>query len=500
MKILRQSHGIFCYPESHYEVNILKSYCKTLTQTEKVSKYSKFKPKSECYYTTTIMDSEFGFLRGCEKELLEYIAFSNGREPEIVDRPIKPGTAIEGEILEAWKPKEKQKPATDFLTLNALTRVIHADTGFGKTFIGNYTAVTRKQLTAYIMEPEHIETWVNALRAQTNIPAKEIVVVQGRGALKQVIELKAHDQLNYQIMLFSAPTLREFIKAYEESPFDLEFDVKPQDLMEYLGVGYLIRDEAHQALKELVRQSIYFHVPHVLYLSATLVDERAFIKRIYEMVFPKEDWWESTPNRHINALSLRYSLYDPKNKIKFSGTKGYSHVKYEQSIMANPSAFKDYQDLILATINTTYVKKYKDKLKCLVFFSTIDMCEKFHVLIKERFPDFSVGLYIQGSPESELQNKDIVVSTPKSAGTGKDVDNVSSNLMTVAVGSPKLFRQVMGRCRENKAYDDVDPTFIFFTNSSIPSHVKYEKKHFEFLPFRTKSAQKWNSGFILKAA
>ncbi|CAH0448048.1 DNA helicase [Vibrio phage vB_VpaM_sm033] len=445
--------------------------------------------------------TEFGFLRADLDAFINHMEFIgyDTNQMNITYRDMYEPVTMPNVMKEEFKPRDKQKPAVEFLSKKeAKNRVIDAATGFGKSFLGLNTALNCEERAAFIMEPGHIKTWLKSIPEQTHINPKDVVVIQGSANLKALLDLERAGQNHYKLIFFSAVTLRNYYKEYEGLEFD--YDVKPHDLFEYLKVGTIIRDEVHESIHSLVRQVIYTHVPRVIFLSATLVSDNSFINKVYERVFPKADRWKSDDNRHICVRSVLYDMYDPKRKIKSKGFRGYSHVKYEQSIMKNKKVLEQYLDFLASMANASFVKTYKDGCKFLMICSTKEMCKLVAERMKADYPQFTVGVYIHGAKDEELYERDMVISTPKGAGTGVDIPNLSTGWLTVALSSTQLGRQIMGRLRPIKKYPDRDPMFLYLTNKSISAHRQYDTKRRQDVRFRSKDFKAIDTGFILKAA
>jgi superfamily II DNA or RNA helicase len=458
---------------------------------------------------------EFGFLKKDLKPFIEYCEFAGGPldKRNIGNRELYTPHPIVNVMKPEFQPREKQKPAVEFLSKKeALNRVVDAATGFGKSFLGMNTAFNNEERTGFIMEPGHIKTWLESIDEQTNLDKKKkVCVVQGSHQLRALFEMQKQGLMDYDLIFFSAPTIREYIKNYENdvtedfdqlegAPSVQTFDVKPYDMFEFLKIGTIIRDEVHESIHALVKQIIYTHAPRIIFLSATLVSDNQFINRIYEKVFPLEDRWKSEDNKHICVRSALYDMYDPKRKIKFKGFRGYSHVKYEQSLMKTKKLEKQYLELMAGTINASYIKNYREGLKCLIIFSTKEMCRKAADYFEEKFEGKTVGCYIHGANDDELYERDIICSTPKGAGTGVDIKNLHTGILTVGLSSTQLSRQIMGRTRPIKKYKDMDPFFIYMTNKQIPAQRQYDNKRRLDVRMRCKDFKAIDLGFTLNAA
>lgn len=494
-------HGCKLVPENRSELMAIFSYIRqSLIQTEK-----NFNPRTRQYQTeqkavfasATSDKQEIRILRADLEPLLSHLDFMgyDSSRYTLQEEDSFDYETIDIEMRPQYVPRnDEQRAAVKFaLEPNKVTRVLHAATGFGKTFCGFWTACTLKRRTAFIMEPAHIKTWIKDAKDYCTIKDDEILVIKGSDALRSLIRLKELNQLRHKFILFSAVTLRNYISDYENRDEPFPFDVKPEDLMAYLKVGFLVRDEVHESIHALCRQAMYFNVPKALYLSATLVSDNEFINGIYDKIFPKEDMWTSKPNQHIHVRSCFYRS-SSKAGLTGKGPRGYSHVNYEKTILKKAKLKKEYWELIRQCIQVSYLKSYKPGLKCLIIVSTIKMAEYLSKMAREQWPDRTIGCYVSGAKDTELYEKDIVFSTPKGAGTGVDIRNLFVGWNTVAIGSTQLQRQIMGRLRPVKDYPDLDPYFFMLFNEDVPQHRAYEKKRQIDNIGRSKSYQKVQLG------
>lgn len=496
------SHGCSVVPENETERKVIASYIMgNLVQYDKNwdnrRKRATYSPKA-VYAASTTDRREFRFLLRDLTSLLEHIEFSSTCTTNVthVDEfePVK----IDIKWLGPSPWKEQPEALEHVFKKGKTTRVLEAATGFGKTYCGYYTAAKLEQRTAFIMEPTHIMTWIKDMEKYTTVTKEEVVSVQGTDNLHSLISMVSIGEFKPKFIFLSAPTLRNFIKEYEEAtPLEVsEMIATPETLFRVLGVGLVIRDEAHEAIHALCKLTMYTDVKLMLCLSATLVSDDAFINRMYNKVFPEEDRWTSKPNRHTNVRSMVYRT-GSKAKIKAMGAKGYSHIKYEQSILKNKSLSEEYWDFTKWVTDESYIDRYKEGHKALYIVSTIPMAKWLSEKITKHYPDKSVGCYVAGANKEELYERDMVVSTPGGAGTGKDIPDLSCAYNTVAMGSTQRSRQIMGRTREMVNYEGEYPYYYMFYDWSIPAHRGYESKRAIDCAGRCKSYKKIDTGKML---
>ncbi|MNL20999.1 hypothetical protein D3C87_1422720 [compost metagenome] len=85
----------------------------------------------------------------------------------------------------------------------------------------------------------------------------------------------------------------------------------------------------------------------------------------------------------------------------------------------------------------------------------------------------SIGFHVAGCDYKKLVTYDIIVSTPKSCGTGVDIPNLRETFLCVATGSEKDAVQIMGRTRPLKGWPEHTPRLNVLVCNNIPQHLRY---------------------------
>lgn len=359
------------------------------------------------------------------------------------------------------------------------------------TLLGLYSITHFKVRTGLVMEANHIKTWIDSM-GWVYDKEKQFCVIRGRDSLKRIIELSLSGENDYKLIFFSIATLRAYVKDYMDTGDTIE-GVHPRDLFRVLGIGYRIIDEAHQSIHAIAVQNIFTHVKQSLYLSATLVTEDPFLKKQYNKLFPNADFYKGGRNNtHVRAISVTYHIRNYRD-IRCIGSMGYNHVKYEQWLMGNKSGntLSKYTEMIESILEEFYHKDRQEGQKALVFCSTTELCELVEAELKEGYGALGLTIssyYAKHDPEV-LYSNDVIISTPTSAGTGKDIPNLRFAMSTCAVGSVKLNLQMMGRLRPLIDYPDVTPIYVWLTCLDIPKHIEYDNRKREQYVGRCKSIE-----------
>lgn len=432
--------------------------------------------KVECghYHSLTVeCDSPEDLFRLPEKSLLA------GKSPPMVN-----GLGI---VSIVYKGKEEAQCITvahpsQLYVVNGFT-VTH-NTALSLMTVGYY-----KVRTGLVMGATHIKTWQDSVGWVLGLTDKDYCIIRGRASLEKIIALTKAGQNDYKLIFFSIATLRSFLKDHLATNLHID-GVTPITLFPTLGIGMKIVDESHENINAVVKDAIHTDVARTIYLSATLLSDDTFINNQYEKIYPLADRYKfATNNKHADGISARYYLTDPDG-VKYEGSKGYSHVAFEASIIENDDLLDNYFDIVDELVDRYYLSCREDGQKLLIFCATTVMCGLVaeHITTHQEGSGLTIADYVGHHDPSVLYDNDIVVSTPTSAGTGKDIPGLRVAISTVAIGSVQRNRQMLGRLRELKEWPGITPVFIWLTCLSIPAHMKYDKaKMTEQFPAHTKS-------------
>lgn len=94
----------------------------------------------------------------------------------------------------------------------------------------------------------------------------------------------------------------------------------------------------------------------------------------------------------------------------------------------------------------------------LLIFETIDMCTDIASVLKDAYPHLKVSRYTEEEDASVLDTHDIIVATPKSAGTAVDIKKLQIVISFVMRNSTQAVEQMIGRLRQLKT-DKLQPKF-----------------------------------------
>jgi len=362
------------------------------------------------------------------------------------------------------------------------------------TFCALKAAEVLGTLTAFQMGGKYIDKWVGDIQEAYQLSKKDICVVRGAKALKNVINLAIAGEFNYKTIIFSTTTLLLFYKAYEEGKLR-GYLIKPVDLWRTLGIGLRVVDEAHENQHALFKMDLYAHIPKTIFLSATIKPDSDFRMRMVGIQWPPEmRFKEGDYDRYVRVRSVYYDLYEPERIRHVNQQKMYSHVLFEESIMKKPIYIAQYLGVIDAMVYKWYSSRRDDGYKCLVLAATTEMCGVIAQYLAKTNPTLEVSRYVAEDDYDVLMESDISVSTIQSAGTGVDIPNLRYCLMTTAISSSQANLQAVGRLR--KITDDPESHlyFDYLVARNIPKHVEYHEKKITLLRSRALSITELRTG------
>jgi superfamily II DNA or RNA helicase len=386
-------------------------------------------------------------------------------------------------------PSELQEEAIDYILseYSPTTKAVILQAGGGKTLLTMMAASKYRQRMCIMLEPKYIDQWLKAFDENCIIDKKRITVIQGGNSLRALLEMgEDNGDIPYDAIIVSTITFRLYIEAYEEcgSAARLKeehgYAVPPYLFFQHLRIGMRVIDEVHENFHLMFRLDCYTHVNNAVSLSATLQSDDQFINNMMRVAYPPQQRFDKGGfNKYVHAYSLHYTVRRPKEiRTLQRGMASYSHVEFEKSIMKSKEMLKAYFQMTRDSLIYTYDLDYRPGDRCLVYFATIEMCTLFTEYIKKDYGHRDVRRFVGEDPFENLINADIIVSTLKSAGTGKDIPQLTTVIMTPAVNSSPTNIQGFGRLRD---LNRKDPSlgrkmfFVYFVGDDFAKHHEYHQ-------------------------
>ena len=336
----------------------------------------------------------------------------------------------------------------------------------------------------YVVEDNIIthNTYVTA-NASTQLNDKTLIITPNDGLKKQWIKTY-HDMFEYsndEILNIVGGDIMDAIVENNINPFNV-YVVNHQTLNRYLNtkggfalhnffkalkIGIKVYDEAHLNFKNILLIDSFSNTNRTWYLTATFdrsdKGESRCFKRAFSNVltFGEKESHELVPKHivyHVVNINSHINFQDKKKVI--NGFRGMTNASYGQYCY-----FADKNDTMYRTIVEIIKKIENMEGKILVMVPLIDAVDKVTEKLQEDFPNKSVGGYHSKMNKNEKEdnlNKDIIVSTLKSCGTGRDIKGLRAMINTEALASKINAEQMIGRLRPYKNEEgDLKDTYFF---------------------------------------
>jgi superfamily II DNA or RNA helicase len=381
-------------------------------------------------------------------------------------------TPYQGEVIDIprntnWVDRPKQIPAIDFIVNNPRPmRALSLQTGLGKTYCA-IKAICLLRRRGIIFVNGLLEQWVSAIKSQTLLKDEEIYLIQGQSSLKK-LQRKLDSKKKPKIYVASISTIKLYVLA-NKHPYD-KF-IPFNKFFEHLGVGVKVTDECHLNFTANTIIDLNCNIAHNIYLSATYERSDTEGHRIFEIIFPPEiKHGENEYEKYVDIYGYKYNLgFIPEAKCVTP--EGYNQSKYEMYLMKSKKINYLFDQYLTQLIDSHWINIKRHNQKLLILCNTREFCLEIKNRIEKYYADqnFNIGIYLYETDDSLLDESDIIISTVKSCGTGRDISNLRTVILLSSFNSSPLTKQSLGRLRKLPNGDT--PEFIFMSNTGIRSHM-----------------------------
>lgn len=337
--------------------------------------------------------------------------------------------------------------------------------------------------------PRYVPVWIKTFREFLKFEVKDVINVSDF-EVNDLYKRLGTGEIDPKVIIFQLTRIDTYIKRMKELP-----DTIPHldEFFNRLGCGIRVIDEAHESIYSIYQSLLYGNVKKTIALSATLAGDDDFINEVYGATFTP-DMYLKPPvyDKYIHVISYLHRLNQQRHRINTKGFGGYSHVLYEKGILRGKGTFEAYYQICKKAFVEYYITGYREGQKAMWFFATIAFCKKFEERLKKDYPDLDIFTFTgevskKKGMEEEYNNHQIVITTPGSCGTAKDIAKLYIVFACVCISSTQRNDQMNGRTRPiDKWWPDLDPIFLYFTCLDIPKQCEYDSKRRLVLKKKTK--------------
>jgi superfamily II DNA or RNA helicase len=420
------------------------------------------------------------------------------KDIEWVNRPMYKPNKSYLKMTPGWVPRPKQIPAIEYIVNpeSPVSKAVILQTGGGKTALV-MNAMTKAGVLpcTFLSSDKYIQQWLRDFRNNCVIKDKKrICVIKGADALKGLIDMASEGPVPFDAIIISSTTFARYITEYNNHSQHLEkmtgYGVAPDFFFEHVGIGMRVIDELHQNFHFNFLLDLYTHAPSSVGLTGTLMSDSDMVNRMMKVAYPEKDRHDKDEyEKYAYAYSLHYNVRTPRLlRTKQAGMGTYSHIEFEKSIMRDRNMQNNYFHMVRESLRHTYDVNYRQPNRCLVYFATIEMCTRFTAWIKREYPDRMVTRFVEEDSYDDLMKAAVSISTLKSAGTGIDIPDLVTVILTVGVNASPSNLQGYGRLRNLK--DDRKLQFLYLVCDDVPKQVEYHERKLELLKTRALACEK----------
>lgn len=345
---------------------------------------------------------------------------------------------------------------------------INLQTGQGKTLLATYISTVLNLKTWVLCYSDDIlEQWYETYCEKTDIDPKRIMRVTG-SSIDKILAGKI-DPYYFDIFMCTPTLLDRFGSRRADYS-------RIADLFEMCGIGFMIYDEAHRNVSNIVKLNSVMDIRYQVYLSADF-GQGAYDKEImYKEIFKNVP--VLTPSKSLQMtmkytklVVMNYNTYpdvieqqEPFNKYGYSADL-YMKYQFRKGVII---------DAIQYVLNTFLLKDARHR--ALILFTNIEHVDKMYEILKHEYPDINIGRFhgdVSPKEKEDVKNHaKIIVATYSSFSTGLDAKDIKYVLSTNQCNKI-MDNQSAGRARPLS--DGSDAMYFMFIDNGF-SYCKRKLK------------------------
>lgn len=383
--------------------------------------------------------------------------------------PAPPPREISVKLKPNIEDKDEQVDLIEYITdPNEHVKLLEASTGIGKTYCTIKSGLVKLGLVTMIQTASLIDQWKAEVLKFTKLNEKDIYILQGSASIHRLLKNRGYRP---KCIIASLRTLHNYA-VYRKDPY-IHFPPLNEFLAKY-GVGFRGVDEVHENFFANTMIDLNSDVEYTVNLSATYGRSNNQSNKIFHSVYPEFLRYGSHHNmKYTKVFMYGYQLTRYIEKSRLIGQSGYMQCKYEGILCHHKVTQEVFLDQVLyPLVQSHYINYYRPGEKLLVLCFTRNLVELLARYLSSKYPELRVITYMSEDDDEKHRDCDIIVSTIKSSGTGRDIKNLITCINTTSFKSETLTKQCLGRLRHVKNRDTV---FVDIYNKHIHSHLEHKR-------------------------
>lgn len=405
-----------------------------------------------------IDDGKLFLPRGTHIAKIESITGSRATYIEESDPIVK----MSKQYYALYDPRDKiQEESVKFLMGPEHQLALNLFMGLGKTFCVAYASTMLREKILVITPNESLkQQWIGTYNKMFDYRPKNLMNIAGSNVIDAIMDDAVEPADAYFV---NHQTLRSYMTS--SNGYNLHKFFKK------LNIGIKVYDESHMEFANILLIDFFCNTNRTWYLTATfdrsdktesLCFKRAFSSVIAYGEMQSKEVIKKHVVYHVVNINSRITPKDRAKVIGYQGMSSVSYGKYAFETDTNETAYRAILEILIKLQNV--------EGKTLIFVPLINAVDDIVSKLKRDFPEKSVAAYhskIGKEDKESAVKKDIIVSTIKSCGTGKDIADLRCLICAEPVASKVVTEQMFGRLRPYG--EDKDTYFFDIIDVCIPA-------------------------------
>lgn len=417
-----------------------------------------------------IEDGKLLLPRGTSISKIEYTCDINAN----IKTESDPYENMSRKFFSLYDPRDKlQEDSIKFLTEEKNHQLaLNLATGKGKSYVTAY-AISQLNIKSIIITPNETlkNQWITkTFSGMFDYRSKNLINIASSNIIDAIME----DLIGpADIYFVNHQTLRSYMTSTNGYMLHQFF--------KKIKVGIKVYDESHMMFDNILLLDFYTNTDRTWYLTATFDRSDKTESACFKRAFNSVDTFGEIESKAATRKHVIYHKVDinsritPKERatvISYTGMTAASYGKYAFFRDPNDTAY----NAILMILN-----KIKDvEGKTLIFIPLIDAIDEVVKKLKRDHSCKSIAAYHSRCTKDEKESaekKDIIVSSIKSLGTGKDISGLRNVICVEPIASKVVAEQMIGRLRPYA--EDKDTYFWDIVDICIPAINWWHRARFK---------------------
>lgn len=373
-----------------------------------------------------------------------------------------PSSEMKRQHYSLYDPRNKiQEESIEFLTSEGKQLALNLKTGLGKTFCVAYSSTKLKLKTLIITPNEGLkQQWISTYHKMFDYRPSELMNIAGSNIINAIMEDMVEPA---EVYFVNHQTLRSYLTSNNGYMLHKFF--------KKLNIGIKVYDESHMEFANILLIDFFSNTDRTWYLTATFDRSDKTESRCFKTAFNSVSGYGETQSAEVIDKHVIYhvvninSRISPKDRAKVIGYQGMSSISYGKYAFLT-----DENDTAYKTILNILNKLDNIEGKILIFIPLIEAVDEVVKKLKKDYPNKTVGAFhskLSKEDKESSEKKDIIVSTIKSTGTGKDIAGLRAVICAEPIASKVVTEQMIGRLRPYAK--DKDTFFFDIVDICIPA-------------------------------